>query len=98
MVEVIRTSVFDEQLSGLRESRSMARVVARLDRLASGNFDDVVAVGGSVSEFRINYGPGFCVYCLRQGWHGVVLLYGGDKPSQNRDIKQARALTGKWKD
>ncbi len=76
----------------------MARIAARIDRFASGNFGDVATVGGGVFELRINYGPGYRVYCLRRGQHRVVLLCGGDKSSQNRDIKQAKALAGEWKD
>ena len=98
MVEVIRSSVFDEWLSGLRDRRAMARIAARLDRLASGNFGDVAIIGGGVFELRISYGSGYRVYCLRRGQHRVVLLCGGDTSSQNRDIKQAKALAGEWKD
>lgn len=76
----------------------MARIAARIDRLASGNFGDVATVSGGVFELRINYGPGYRVYCLRRGQHRVVQLCGGDKSSQNRDIKQAKALAGEWKD
>ncbi|MCY3874842.1 MAG: type II toxin-antitoxin system RelE/ParE family toxin [Rhodobacteraceae bacterium] len=76
----------------------MARIAARIDLFASGNFGDVATVSGGVFEPRINYGPGYRVYCLRRGQHRVVLLCGGDKSSRNRDIKQAKALAGEWKD
>jgi len=76
----------------------MARIAARIDRLASGNPGDVQPVGDAVSEMRINYGPGYRVYFIQQGKVLVVLLCGGDKSTQERDIRQAKALAGQWKD
>ncbi len=76
----------------------MARIGARLDRLALGHFGDSGSVGDGVTELRIDYGPGYRVYCLRRGEKLVVLLCGGDKPSQARDIAQARKLAKEWKD
>ena len=98
MVEVIRSSVFDKWLSGLRDRQAMARIAARLDRLALGNFGDAASVRGGVSELRIDYGPGYRVYCLRRGKLHVVLLCGGDKSSQVRDIARAQALAEEWKE
>lgn len=76
----------------------MARIAARIDRLASGNPGDVQPVGEAVSEMRINYGPGYRVYFIQQGKVLVVLLCGGDKSTQERDIREAKALAGQWKD
>lgn len=98
MVELIRSNVFDKWLSGLRDRRAVARITARLDRLASGNPGDVEPVGNGISELRVNYGPGYRVYYMRRGQYVVVLLCGGDKSSQSRDIKQAKALAEEWKD
>jgi len=98
MLELIRSSVFDKWLSSLRDRRAIARITARLDRLASGNPGDTEPVGNGISELRINYGPGYRVYYLRQGRYVVVLLCGGDKSSQGRDIKQAKTLAELWKD
>ena len=98
MVEIVRSSEFDGWLSGLRDRRAMARIAARLDRVASGNFGDSGPVGNGVSELRIDYGPGYRVYCLRRGELRVVLLSGGDKSSQDRDIRKAKALAAEWKD
>jgi putative addiction module killer protein len=98
MIEVIRSSVFDQWMSGLRDRRAMARIAARIDRLASGNPGDVQPVGEAVSEMRINYGPGYRVYFIQQGKVLVVLLCGGDKSTQERDIREAKALAGQWKD
>ena len=74
----------------------MARIAARLDRLAAGNPGDAQPVGEGVSELRINYGPGYRVYFIRRGQVLVILLCGGDKSSQDRDIKQAKSLAGQW--
>ena len=98
LMEVIRSSVFDKWLSGLRDRQAMARIGARLDRLAVGHFGDVASVGGGVTELRIDYGPGYRVYCLRRGEQRVVLLCGGDKSSQVRDITRAQTLAENWKD
>lgn len=98
MMEVTRSSVFDKWLSGLRDRQAMARIGARLDRLALGHFGDAASVGDGVTELRIDYGPGYRVYCLRRGEQRVVLLCGGDKSSQVRDITRAQALAGEWKE
>ena len=98
MVELIRSSVFDGWLSGLRDRRAKVRIAARLDRLAVGNPGDVKPVGGGISELRINYGPGYRVYYMTRGKVLIVLLCGGDKSSQDADIKQAKVLADHWKD
>ena len=97
MVEVIRSATFDRWLMGLRDRRAVARIAARLDRLASGNSGDAEPVGDGVSELRIHYGPGYRVYFLRRGPVLIVLLCGGDKSSLERDITQAKALAAEWK-
>jgi putative addiction module killer protein len=97
MVEVIRSATFDRWLMGLRDRRAVARIAARLDRLASGNSGDAEPVGEGVSELRIHYGPGYRVYFLQRGPVLIVLLCGGDKSSQERDITQAKALAAEWK-
>jgi putative addiction module killer protein len=97
MFELIRSATFDKLLSGLRDRRAVARIAARLDRLAAGNSGDAEPVGEGVSELRINYGPGYRVYFIRQGPVLVILLCGGDKSSQGRDIRLARALAAEWK-
>ena len=98
IIEVIRSGVFDEWLSGLRDRRAMVRIAVRLDRPASGNPGDTAPVGGGVSELRIDYGPGYRVYFLRRGPSRAVLPCGGEKASQGRDIRKARSLAGNWKD
>ena len=98
MIELIKTSVFDSWLRGLRERRAVARIAARLDRLALGNPGDVKPVGGGLSEMRIDHGPGYRVYFVQRGSIIIVLLCGGDKATQQRDIEQAKALAAQWKD
>lgn len=97
MVEVIRSATFDRWLMGLRDRRAVARIAARLDLLASGNSGDAEPVGEGVSKLRIHYGPGYRVYFLQRGPVLIVLLCGGDKSSQERDITQAKALAAEWK-
>jgi len=97
MVELIRSATFDRWLSGLRDRRAVARIAARLDRLASGNTGDVQPVGDGVSELRIHYGPGYRLYFLQRGPVLIVLLCGGDKSTQEKDITQAKALAAEWK-
>jgi len=97
MTELIRSATFDRWLSELRDRRAVARIAARLDRLASGNPGDAQPVGDGVSELRINYGPGYRVYFIQRGPVLIILLCGGDKSSQDRDIKQAKVLAEQWK-
>ena len=92
MVEVRRTEVYAKWLDGLRDVRARARVLVRVERLASGNPGDVRSVGEGVSELRIDYGPGYRVYFKRQGRTVVVLLAGGDKRTQSDDIDTALRL------
>jgi putative addiction module killer protein len=92
MPEVRQTEVFVRWFSGLRDRRARARIQARVDRLEIGNPGDVKPVGEGVSEMRIDYGPGYRVYFVQRGAARVVLLAGGDKNTQDRDIATAREL------
>ena len=94
MLEVRKTEVYARWLDGLRDVRARARVLVRVERLAAGNPGDVRPVGEGVSELRIDYGPGYRVYFKRQGGRLVVLLAGGDKRTQDRDIETALRLAG----
>jgi putative addiction module killer protein len=91
-MEVRKTEVFATWLDGLRDLRARARVQVRIERLAAGNPGDVKPVGEGVSELRIDYGPGYRVYYKQEGWELVILLAGGDKRSQTRDIERALRL------
>ena len=92
MVEIRKTELFTRWLDGLRDIRARARIQVRIERLAAGNPGDVEAVGEGVSELRIDYGPGYRVYFKRRGEEVIILLAGGDKRSQARDITTARRL------
>ncbi len=98
MYELRRSAEFDRWLSGLRDRVAVARVLVRLDRLARGNPGDVRPVGSGVSELRIDYGPGLRMYYLQHGDLAVLLLCGGDKSTQPRDIKRAHRLAEQWRD
>ena len=95
---MIKTNHFDKWFRQLKDIRTAARIQMRLDRLASGNPGDVRPVGGGVSELRIDYGPGYRVYYQQKGDVLIVLLYGGDKSSQAKDIERARELAEEWAD
>jgi putative addiction module killer protein len=92
MTELVETEEFFGWLSSLRDSKARTRVQTRLDRLALGNPGDVKSVGPGVSEMRIDYGPGYRVYFCRRGKLVIVLLAGGDKRTQKKDIARAIAL------
>ena len=81
--------VFGEWLLGLRDARTMAKVVARTDRLTAGNFGDCKALRGGLFELRIDWGPGYRVYYALVGKVCVLLLCGGDKRKQSSDIRRA---------
>ncbi len=92
MIEIRRTATFTAWMRKLRDSRARARIAIRIDRLAEGNPGDVRPVGGGISELRIDYGPGYRVYYMQKGDQLIVLLCGGDKDSQNTDIRRAREM------
>jgi putative addiction module killer protein len=92
MYEIRTTDSFSKWLDRLRDIHARARVLARIERLASGNPGDVKPVGEGVSEMRIDYGPGYRVYYTKQGRKIVILLIGGDKYTQSKDIKKAISL------
>lgn len=89
VIEVRETADYAAWFSRLRDDQARARIAIRIDRLALGNPGDTKGVGQGVSELRINYGPGYRVYFTRRGDVLVILLCGGDKASQTRDITRA---------
>lgn len=92
MNKICKTERFSAWLDNLQDIKAKARVMVRIERLASGNAGDVKPVGEGVSEMRIEYGPGYRVYFIRRGSDLIILLAGGDKSSQSRDIKAAIGL------
>jgi putative addiction module killer protein len=98
VVEVRRTEEFARWLRGLRDLKAKAKVQARVERLIGGNPGDVRPVGAGVSELRINYGPGYRVYYQQKGSALLILLAGGDKSTQARDIELALALASTFRE
>lgn len=92
IIEVRQTDVFTEWFAGLLDREARARITVRIRRLSLGNPGDVRPVGSGVSEMRIDYGPGYRVYFVRRGSMVVILLCGGDKRNQGRDIARALEL------
>lgn len=97
MFEVIRTVTFDSWLSALKDVRAQARIAQRIDRLSHGNAGDVKPVGAAVSELRIDYGPGYRVCFTKRDSLVILLLCGGDKTTQAKDIKRAVAMAKQLK-
>lgn len=98
MPQVIQTETFRDWLSGLTDRAAVQRIGARMQRMARGNPGDVKPVGGGVSEARIDCGPGYRLYFASKGEALIVLLAGGDKSSQRRDIERAQTLWERWKE
>jgi putative addiction module killer protein len=92
VIEIRKTEHFAKWIDGLHDIRARARIQARIERLATDNPGDVKAVGEGVSEMRIDHGPGYRVYYTQHGRSVVILLAGGDKSTQARDIKTALRL------
>ncbi len=92
MIEIRKTNIFDKWLDKLKDDRARARILVRIKRLDVGNSGDAKPVGEGVSELRINYGPGYRIYYKKFGSQIIFLLAGGDKSTQEKDIKQALFL------
>ena len=92
MKQILTTELFADWFSGLRDARAKVRIQARIDRAGLGNFGDCAPVGEGVSEMRIHFGPGYRVYFVQRGFEVVILLAGGDKSSQPKDIQRALEL------
>lgn len=89
---VYKTDLFERWFTGLSDHKARARIQARVDRLALGHFGDVKPVGDGVAELRIFHGPGYRIYFVRRSARAIILLIGGDKNSQSKDIKRAKEL------
>ena len=98
MIEIIKTNLIDRWLLDLRDRRARAKIETRVRRLSLGNPGDVKPVGEGISEIRIDYGPGYRVYYMQRGPAVVVLLCGGDKGSQSKDIALAKTIAAQWKE
>lgn len=98
MIDVFTTDVFDAWLEGLKDDRARGRITMRLVRMESGVLGDVKSVGEGVCEARIDYGPSYRLYFTQRGPVIILLLCGGDKSRQERDIRQAKRLAKEWKE
>lgn len=96
MIELKQTEAFRKWRTKLKDERARAAIALRLTRLAYGHAGDAEPVGQGVSELRIHYGPGYRVYFQRRGDTIIVLLCGGDKSTQAKDIKAAKRLADEW--
>ncbi|GAB1391140.1 MAG: addiction module protein [Pseudomonadota bacterium] len=92
VIEIRQTAEYTEWFADLRERQAKARIDIRVRRLSLGNPGDVRPVGDGVSELRIDFGPGYRAYFIQQGAVVIVLLAGGDKSTQDRDIRAAKKL------
>ena len=91
------TPEFEQWLGNMRDAKGKARILSRMDSAALGNFGDCQPVGEGVSEMRIHFGPGYRVYFMRRGSSVYVLLIGGDKSTQKRDIRRAQKMARELK-
>ena len=98
MKPIYTTEVFDAWVESLKDKQTSRRIQARIDRAEEGNFGDHKAVGEGVFEMRIHHGPGFRVYFIQRGLEIVILLAGGDKSSQSKDIETAHELARQLKE
>ena len=98
MIEILRADEFDEWIQLLRDEMARSRIQARILRLSLGNPGDVKPVGEGISEMRINHGPGYRVYFWQRGKVVIVLLCGGNKSTQDKDIKTAKLIAARWKE
>lgn len=96
MIEIKQTGAFRKWRMRLKDERTRGLIASRLDRLAFGHAGDVATVGDRISELRIHYGPGYRIYFQKRGNTIIVLLCGGDKSTQAKDIKTAKRLADEW--
>jgi putative addiction module killer protein len=96
VADVVQSATFSKWLSKLADQQARARILVRIDRLAAGNPGDVKPVGGGIGELRIDYGPGYRLYFVQRGELVTVLLCGGDKRTQDADIKRAIEIAMAW--
>ena len=96
MIEFKQTETFRKWRVRLKDDRTRALIASRLDRLAFGNAGDVKPVGQGISELRLDYGPGYRIYFQKRGHTIIILLCGGDKSTQAKDIETAKRLSKEW--
>ena len=92
MIELRKTETYSKWIDALQDLKARARILVRIERLAAGNPGDAKAVGEGVSELRMDFGPGYRVYYTQRGKEIIILLAGGNKSSQSKDIAKAKEL------
>ncbi len=98
VIKILETPVFSRWFDRLRDQRAVDRITVRLIAVRQGHFGDTRSVGDGVFEMRIHYRPGYRLYFIREGDTVVVLLCGGDKSSQRRDIRRAKRVAKEWEE
>jgi putative addiction module killer protein len=98
MIQIQQTEAYGKCFAGLRDRVARARIDIRIRRLSLGNAGDAKPVGDGVSELRVDHGPGYPVYFIQRGEVVIVLLAGGDKSTQDKDIRNAKALANDLKE
>jgi putative addiction module killer protein len=98
MMTILKTSKFTKWIQELKDLKGKARIQARIDKLEFGHFGDCESIGSGVFELRIHFGPGYRVYLMKKGQELVILLAGGDKGSQAKDLKQAINLSNELRE
>ena len=97
MIEIVQTDEFAKWLKRLKDATARARILVRIRRLSlTENFGDVKPVGDGIYEMRIDYGPGYRLYYARRGNEVILLLIGGDKSSQQKDIEKAKKINAEY--
>jgi putative addiction module killer protein len=97
MLEILQTDVFAKWLKRLKDTNARARINVRIKRISiTGNFGDAKSIGDGICEMRIDYGPGYRIYFTRRGAEILLLLIGGDKSSQQKDIEKAKRLKAEY--
>ncbi len=97
-MQIVKTSTFNTWLDKLRDRQAKRIIISRIDQLAYGLLGDIKPVGEGISELRIHYGPGYRIYCKQQREILIILLCGGDKSTQERDIAKAKRLAKEVQD
>jgi putative addiction module killer protein len=98
IVHILKTDAFDDWFNSLRDRKSRLRIDDRIRRVSDGNFGDSKSVGDGVQELRLPFGPGYRIYYMWRGSELIILLRGGDKSSQARDIAKAKSLAREIQD
>lgn len=91
-MQVLKTDIFEKWFNSLKDRQAKRIIATRIDRVSYGLLGDIKSIGNGVSELKIDYGPGYRVYCKQQGNVLIILLCGGDKRTQQEDIRKAKNL------